>query len=568
MPSEASASTIILLVLTLGLGQAPGASAPAAAPIPASFFGITVPALGTTWPVTVPFGTLGKTASGGPPGDTYWVSLEPSNGTYDWTPLDNLVARAKSAGITSIVYTLYETPAWASSKATQSCFATQKFGILGCAAPPEYLSDWDTFVTALATRYKGEIQYYELWNEPNVPSEYSGNVSEMVTLARHAYDTIKSIDPAAMVLTPGVSVAGIAPYSPGCSPGTCWLAEYLQDGGGDYADGVAFHGKTCLADNSVCAQEGIACPKAEIESCAGSSLVAQIDAVRSLMATYGISSEPLINTEGGYADEVGQQNLWGTADQQTAFLSRFFMIQAGEGIKIVVWFSWLANRQSGLTGFGTSAAEQESNQAYGQMHDWLLGASFNSPCSLSEGLWTCDITSPAGYQELAVWADTNSSGASYSPEGRFTQYKDLGGATHQVPQGSSIALDEKPMLLESGSTSTSSTTATTASSSSSSTARTISATSSASTTSSTGTSNSMSTLGTSSTSGTSALTVLSSSSSNSVSTAPASASGASSETTGGSGDLLLYGGAAIAVVAIAVVVATVLSRRTWKAAPS
>jgi hypothetical protein len=450
-----SASTLVLLVLFSSHTLVPVASDPTPQPIQASFFGITVSATTTKWPVPVPFGTMGKTAAGGPETGTYWLSLEPSNGTYDWTPLDNLIAAAKSAGISSIIYTLYETPTWASSNQSQSCFATQTFGILGCAAPPKYISDWDAFVTALVTRYKGQIQYYELWNEPNVPSEYSGNISEMVTMAQNAYDIIKSIDSSAQVLAPGVSLAGIAPYTPGCNPGLCWLAEYLQAGGVRYADGVAFHGKTCLSDNSPCLQEGIACTAVEIEACAGSSLLAQINDIRSIMATYGISNKFLVDTEGGYSDEVGQDNLFGSADQQTAFVSRFFILQASENVTIAVYFSWLMNSQTGLLGFGTAAAESETDQGYEQTRSWLLGATFNAPCSLSNGLWTCGITSSSGQKELIAWADTNLSATPYTPPSQYAQYLDLSGVTHQIRPNSSITLDEKPVLLEAASTVTS-----------------------------------------------------------------------------------------------------------------
>lgn len=449
-------STLISIVLLSSFGRVSVSSIPPLTPIGAPFFGVTIAALSSTWPVTVPFGTLGKTASGGPPGGTYWLSLEPSNGTFDWAPLDKLIAEAKGGGISDIVYTLYETPTWASSNPTQGCFATQRFGILGCAAPPKSISDWDTFVTALVNRYKGQIQYYEVWNEPNVSTEYSGNITEMVTLAQHAYTIIKSIDPSAFVLAPGVSVAGTAPYTPGCSPSLCWLAEYFQAGGGKYADGVDFHGKTCLSNNFICTKEGIACSSDEIEACAGSSLIAQINSVRSLMATYGVSDKFLMDTEGGYSEEVGEQNLWGTPDQQTAFVSRFFIIQASENLRKVVWFSWLMNKQSGLLGFGTSPAEAETNEGYEQTHAWLIGATFSGPCSLSDGVWTCGITNPQGYQELVVWSDTNSSASTYTPPSQYTQYLDLAGQVHPISIGAPVGVDEKPILLESTSATTSS----------------------------------------------------------------------------------------------------------------
>lgn len=459
---------ISFLILASGFWMEPVSSAAPKPAVPASFFGITVTSTVTTWPVPLPFGTAGKTAAGGPPGGTYWLSLEPSNGSFDWAPLDNLVRAARAAGVADVTYTLYETPNWASSAPNQACFATQNFGIVGCAAPPKHMSDWDAFVTALATRYKGQIQYYELWNEPNVQTEYSGNVSEMISMAQHAYGIVKSIDPSALVLTPGVSVAGIAPYTPGCSPSTCWLAQYLQAGGGKYADGVAFHGKTCLSDNQVCDQEGIGCSSAEIEACAGTGLVSQIKALRSLMETYGMAGKPLVDTEGGYSDEVGLKSLFGSADQQAAFVSRFFILQASENLSSAVWFSWLMNRKTGLMGLGTAAAETETNQSYMQTHEWLLGSTFGGPCSLSGGVWACSLSNSVGDNELLAWADTNSSASSYLPAFQVAEYQDLKGATHVVNSGQAVPIDEGPILLEGGPSSTSNSTTAAASGSTSS----------------------------------------------------------------------------------------------------
>jgi hypothetical protein len=473
-------------------GEVPHASSSTTAPIVPSFFGITVPNSSTTWPVTVPFGTLGKTAGG----STYWAALEPENDTFYWTPLDNLIATARGAGVSTVMYTFFETPQWASSDPQQSCSATKSTGILGCAAPPRYISDWDRFVTALATRYAGQIQYYELWNEPNVQTEYSGNVTEMVAMAKSAYSIIKAVDPSAQVLSPGIAVAGIEPYAPGCSPSLCWLAEYLQAGGGQYADAVAFHGKTCLSDNSACTQEGIACQAAEIEACAGSSLVGQIAGIRSLLATYGISGDPLVNTEGGYSDEVPENNLWGSADQQAAFVSRFFIIQASEDLPVAVYFSWLANKQTGLMGFGTSSAESETNLAYEETRSWILGATFDGPCSLASGVWTCSITDAAGNQDLLVWADTNSSATSYAAPGQYDQYQDLKGVTEAITPGSPVPIDEEPVLLESAGSSTSS--ASTSASTSSASA-TVSTTTLSTASTSTGLSTSTSTTASSST---------------------------------------------------------------------
>lgn len=413
------------------------------APISAGFFGVTVGPLpgGSSWPVPVPFGTSGK-----PAGGSYWINLEPSSGTYNWTPLDNVVNSARNAGIANIMYAFFETPQWASSNPNQSCSATASSGVSGCAAPPSNIADWNNFVTAVATRYKGKIEFYEPWNEPDVASEYSGTIPEMVTLAQSAYQIIKSIDANATVLTPSVSVGGVLSADPHCGSSTCWLAAYLAAGGGAYADAVGFHGKACDSGTGLCVANNIACPSDAIQECAGAPLINQINDARTILANNGLSGKPLINTEGGYASSVATGDLpSASADQQAAYVTRFFIIQASEGLPIAVWFSWLQGITGfSFTGFGTTAAETQNNQAYQQAYKWLLGATMNGPCSEGQNsVWTCPLTLSSGHTGLIVWSD---SGSSYTPAGSYTSYLDLKGNTFSI--SGSLTLGILPILLE------------------------------------------------------------------------------------------------------------------------
>jgi beta-glucosidase/6-phospho-beta-glucosidase/beta-galactosidase len=41
---------------------------------------------------------------------------------------------------------------------------------------------WRTFVRAVATRYKGQIEAYEIWNEPNLKMFWTGSVEQLVTI--------------------------------------------------------------------------------------------------------------------------------------------------------------------------------------------------------------------------------------------------------------------------------------------------------------------------------------------------------------------------------------------------
>ena len=70
------------------------------------------------------------------------------------------------------------------------------------------------------------ITYWELWNEPQDPEYYCGDMQTMLTMAQHAYQIIKSINPAAQIITPTVTASG----------GPAWLDAYLSKGGGNFAD--------------------------------------------------------------------------------------------------------------------------------------------------------------------------------------------------------------------------------------------------------------------------------------------------------------------------------------------
>ncbi len=437
---------VLLVLLTMSIGALSSGLVNTASastnstPIPSTFFAMTMnhASAVTTWPT---IGTLGKDNS------EDWGFVEKSQGIYNWKALDDDIGAAQSRGVTNFIYTFLHTPEWASSQPTQPCGGSNS-NFAGCAAPPANISYWNDFVTALVTRYKGEIQYYEVWNEPNNPQSWSGTISDMLTLAQNAYSIIKSIDPNALVLTPGVAVGGVQPVSSGCSS-TCWLEQYLQAGGGQYADIITWHAYHCLTGQYGLCNNGIGCTEAI--TCAGTPLLTQIGFLNSYLTGDGLAGKAIIDTEGGWGKN---QNL-PDADQQAAYVSRWFALQASQGIKVATWYAWNGDTLSDPNGWGTmwtpTEGESKAATAYAQTYDWLVGASFTSPCSLSGSLWSCGLTRPGGYQGLILWADSNSSILSYAPASAFVQYRDLTGNTHTISAGSTISVGDKPIILESGS---------------------------------------------------------------------------------------------------------------------
>ena len=63
----------------------------------------------------------------------------------------------------------------------------------------------------MASRYKGRIQAYQIWNEPNLAREWGEKRPDPAGYARMlkmAYSAIKGIDPNALVITAGMAPTG------------------------------------------------------------------------------------------------------------------------------------------------------------------------------------------------------------------------------------------------------------------------------------------------------------------------------------------------------------------------
>ena len=52
-------------------------------------------------------------------------------------------------------------------------------------------------MTALVNRYKGQIAFYELWNEADCNCYFAGTQAQMVRMGKDAAAIIRSHDPAA-----------------------------------------------------------------------------------------------------------------------------------------------------------------------------------------------------------------------------------------------------------------------------------------------------------------------------------------------------------------------------------
>jgi hypothetical protein len=74
----------------------------------------------------------------------------------------------------------------------------------GDFAPPDDFQDFANYATAVAERYKGRIQYYQVWNEPNIYPEWGNqdvNPEAYTDLLCGTYDALKAVDPEIVVIS-------------------------------------------------------------------------------------------------------------------------------------------------------------------------------------------------------------------------------------------------------------------------------------------------------------------------------------------------------------------------------
>jgi hypothetical protein len=130
----------------------------------------------------------------------HWGAIHKSVDQYDWAALDAIVDRL--AGKT-IVYTIAGCPQWLAKYPTQP-HAAPWLGP-GSNSMPYSMDEANKFAWNLATRYKGRIKAYEVWNEPQLADFlYPYNDAECNALAamtKRFYSTIKACDPDALVLS-------------------------------------------------------------------------------------------------------------------------------------------------------------------------------------------------------------------------------------------------------------------------------------------------------------------------------------------------------------------------------
>ena len=300
-----------------------------------------------------------------------WKYIETANDKYvSWMDLfDGKMSEFKAMGVKTMVM-ITDTPDWASSDpkyASKTGFDRASLGKYtvpkGLGTPifadgtdvykpgvkPNPSNYFAEYVHFLASRYKGQVSYYQVWNEPDFPSGdlgagakdangrtryWTGSVQEYVRLLQVAHTIIKGVDPAAKVATGGL---GYEKY----------LAAILDNGGGKYFDVVDFHayGTDKSSSNGV------------LNSAWG--FLGRYNALKQTLTSKGVSGKTFSVSETGFTAN--------NQAEQASYVAKVFATGAGLGdMETVQWavFTNPGHNNIGLIDQSTLSQKTQGYHAY------------------------------------------------------------------------------------------------------------------------------------------------------------------------------------------------------------
>lgn len=127
-----------------------------------------------------------------------WNALEPERGRYDWAEYDRIVAAIDAESGIELLAVLVNTPAW----------ARDRRALNNRTSPPQDTTDFGAFAAAVAGRYADSVDYYQIWDEPNLLTSWgmlAPSASRYATLLADASESIREIDPVAFIVAAGLA---------------------------------------------------------------------------------------------------------------------------------------------------------------------------------------------------------------------------------------------------------------------------------------------------------------------------------------------------------------------------
>jgi hypothetical protein len=242
-----------------------------------------------------------------------WRDVEGAvKGSYDWYFTDRIVEDAEGLGL-NVLFRLDSEPVW----------AVPVKGTFSDNGPPADPQDFGDFCHALAERYRGRVQAYQVWNEPNLAREWGGwapDAAAYVDLLRVCYIGVKTADPDALVISAGLAPTGNGP--PDAVPDMDYLIAMYEAGAAPYFDLLGVHAPGFLYPPETDPEEVAAKHSGYDFFC-----FRHVERLREVMLRYGDEDKQVAVLEMGWTtDPLHPDYAWFavTPEQQADYLVRAF----------------------------------------------------------------------------------------------------------------------------------------------------------------------------------------------------------------------------------------------------
>ncbi len=375
---------------------------PAQVPVPPQYFDLNLmfyPGLNTPWPATPFYGWRAWHA--------LWYDVEPQKGVWKWDNLDKLVSMNQQHN-SEIMLMFSYSPPWASQKPNQP--ADWKNGTAG----PVSMDDWRDYVRTVGTRYKGKIHVYEMWNEPDRPRAWQGDVDTMVQMVAEASKILKGIDPTVTIVSPSCTHPN----------GNQWLDQFLSKGGGDYVDVIGYHFYTGRVG-------GMDPPEA---------VVPLIQNVKNILAKHNIQ-KPLWNTEEGWLGPTPYPD-----DQQAGYVARAYVLNWAAGVQRFYWFQWDVHTGAAVEMVHRDNSITPAGNAFITIQQWMTGWTLHRCLTSDNHNWVCELEQNGNWKYI-VWSPDGEKGFRLAKNWKVSQVTHLDGTTSQI-SGDSVSIGGQPVLIQ------------------------------------------------------------------------------------------------------------------------
>lgn len=351
-----------------------------------------------------------------------WDEINTASNVYNFALMDEVVGEAEQAigSQGHILYVLGSTPQWLATPTKNT--PENYLGAEGANTPPRTVKEWDKWVTTVATRYKGRIDSYQVWNEVNFASFWTGTPQQMAELTRRAARIIWAVDPQAEVVTGSGVVRLNSAGKQSAKPNRAsFLHQYLKRLKPSNYDAVGVHlypwRKAGPGDGTPQDRE-----KAAAE-------------MRNLLHRLG-SRKPMYDTEMAYGNR--RDNGWPTRvipeSRAADWLAQTYVYGLSNTVEKVFWYGWDDHVLGvDVTDPATSAPLLPAT-AYTTVMSWLKGARSHG-CVTKQGVHVCRLSNSAGVTQLIAFTTSPRAGTYHLPRkaGTYTTTCHISGACETVP---------------------------------------------------------------------------------------------------------------------------------------